>query len=93
MHRNKLKSYRQEGVLMKRLLALGGSAVLALIIISTCQIVKAPSGLAVKTGGNAFAADMAPPRMPPPPPPMGKGKAPVGKAPMGKGKAPVYTKG
>jgi hypothetical protein len=39
-------------------------------------------------GGNAFAADMAPPRMPPPLPPVGKGKAPIGK-----GKAPIYTKG
>jgi hypothetical protein len=79
---------------MKRLLTLAGSAALALIVISTYQIVKAPSGLAFVKGGSAFAADMAPPRMmPPPPPPMGKGKAPVGKAPMGKGKAPIYTKG
>jgi hypothetical protein len=78
---------------MKRLLALAGSAALALIVISTYQIVKAPSGLALVKGGSAFAADMAPPRMMPPPPPMGKGKAPVGKAPMGKGKAPIYTKG
>ena len=80
---------------MKRILAVGGSAVLALIVMSTYQVVKAPSGLAVVKGGQAFAADMAPP---PPPPPMGKGKAPVGKgpvgkAPMGKGKAPIPTKG
>ena len=78
---------------MKRLLTLAGSAALALIVMSTYQIVKAPSGLAFMKGGSAFAADMAPPRMMPPPPPMGKGKAPVGKAPMGKGKAPIYTKG
>jgi hypothetical protein len=78
---------------MKRLLALAGCAALALIVISTYQIVKARSGLALVKGGSAFAADMAPPRMPLPPPPMGKGKAPVGKAPMGKGKAPIYTKG
>jgi hypothetical protein len=78
---------------MKRLLALAGSAALALIVMSTYQIVKAPSGLAFMKGGSAFAADMAPPHMMPPPPPMGKGKAPVGKAPMGKGKAPIYTKG
>jgi hypothetical protein len=78
---------------MKRLLALAGSAALAMIVISTYQIAKGPSGLAVMRGGSAFAADMAPPRMPPPLPPMGKGKAPVGKAPMGKGKAPIYTKG
>lgn len=73
---------------MKRILAVGGSAVLALIVMSTYQVVKAPSGLAVVKGGHAFAADMAPP-----PPPVGKGKAPVGKAPMGKGKAPISTKG
>jgi hypothetical protein len=78
---------------MKRLLALGGSAALALIVISSYQIVKAPSGLAVVKGGNAFAADLAPPRVAPPPPPVGKGKAPVGKGPIGKGKAPIYTKG
>jgi hypothetical protein len=83
--------------LMKRILAVGGSAVLAFVIMSTYQVVKAPSGLAVVKGGQAFAADMAPPP-PPPPPPIGKGKAPVGKAPvgkapMGKGKAPISTKG
>jgi len=80
---------------MKRILALGGCAVLALIVMSTYQVVKAPSGLAVVKGGQAFAADMAPPRPmpPPPPPPIGKGKAPVGKGPVGKGKAPISTKG
>jgi hypothetical protein len=75
------------GVFM-RLLALGGFAVLALIIMSAFQVTKTPSGFAVVAAGNAFAADMAPARMmPPPPPPVGKGKAPVGK-----GKAPIYTK-
>jgi hypothetical protein len=78
---------------MKRILAVGGSAVLALIVMSTYQVVKAPSGLAVVKGGSAFAADMAPPPPPPPPPAMGKGKAPVGKGPVGKGKAPISTKG
>ena len=80
---------------MKRLLALGGAAVLALFIMSMYQIVKVPSGLALVKGGHAFAADIAPPYRPPPPPPppIGKGKAPVGKAPMGKGKAPIMTRG
>jgi hypothetical protein len=83
---------------MKRILAVGGCAALALILTSTYQVVKAPSGLALVKGGQAFAADMAPP----PPPPMGKGKAPVGKGPVGKGpvgkgpvgkgKAPIPTK-
>jgi hypothetical protein len=80
---------------MKRILAIGGAAVLALVVMSTYQVVKAPSGLSVVKGGYAFAADLRPP---PPPPPMGKGKAPVGKgpvgkAPMGKGKAPIATRG
>jgi hypothetical protein len=78
---------------MKRILVLGGSTILALAVMSTYQVVKAPSGLAVVKGGQAFAADMAPPPPPMPPPPVGKGKAPViGK---GKGKAPppVVTKG
>jgi hypothetical protein len=89
-HRVGRKSVDRRAFLMKRILAVGGSAVLALIVMSTYQVVKAPSGLAVVKGGHAFAADMAPP---PPPPPVGKGKAPVGKAPMGKGKAPISTKG
>jgi len=77
---------------MKRIVTVGGCTVLALIIMSTYQAVKAPSGLAVARSGQAFAADMAPP----PPPvaaPIGKGKAPVGKAPIGKGKAPIVTRG
>jgi hypothetical protein len=79
---------------MKRMLALVGCATLALIIMSTYQVVKAPAGLAVVKGGQAFAADMGPPPPPMmPPPPMGKGKAPVGKGPVGKGKAPIPTKG
>jgi hypothetical protein len=76
---------------MKRTLALGGCATLALIIMSTYQVVKAPSGLAVVKGGQAFAADLGRPPPPPPPPPVGKGKEPVG--PVGKGKAPIPTKG
>jgi hypothetical protein len=74
---------------MKRILAIGGSTALALIIMSAYQVVKAPSGLAVVKAGQAFAADIAPP--PPPPPfaaPIGKGKAPIGK-----GKAPIVTRG
>jgi hypothetical protein len=79
---------------MKRTLALGGAAILALIVMSTYQVVKAPSGLAVVKGGQALAADLGPPPRPlPPPPPVGKGKAPVGKEPVGKGKAPIPTKG
>ena len=79
---------------MRRILALAGVMVLALILMDTYQVVKAPSGLAVVSAGSAFAADMRPPPPPPPPPPapVGKGKAPIG---YGKGKAPppVVTKG
>jgi hypothetical protein len=82
---------------MKRILALAGVMVLALILMDTYQVVKAPSGLTVVGAGQALAADLGPP--PPPPPvavvaPVGKGKAPyIGK---GKGKGPpppVVTKG
>jgi hypothetical protein len=80
---------------MKQILAIAGSAVLALILMDSYQVVKAPSGLCVVKAGQALAADMGPP--PPPPPvvaPVGKGKAPIGK---GKGKypvaPPVVTKG
>jgi hypothetical protein len=79
---------------MRRILALAGVMVLALILMDTYQVVKAPSGLTVVSAGSALAADMRPPPPPPPPPPapVGKGKAPIG---YGKGKAPppVVTKG
>jgi hypothetical protein len=84
---------------MKQILAIAGSAVLALILMDSYQVVKAPSGLSLVKAGQAAAADMAPP--PPVAAPIGKGKAPVGKgkaAPIGKGKgkapvAPIVTKG
>jgi hypothetical protein len=81
---------------MKRILAVAGVMVLALILMDTYQVVKGPSGLTVETAGQALAADLGPPPPPPPPPvvaPVGKGKAPIGK---GKGKGPpppVVTKG
>ena len=77
---------------MKRILAVAGVMVLALILMDTYQVVKAPSGLTVARAGQALAADLGPPPPPPPPPaPVGKGKAPI----VGKGKAPapVVTKG
>ncbi len=70
---------------MKRIVAVGATAVLALVLMSTYQVVKAPTGLALAKSGQVFAADMAPP---PPPPHVGKGKAPIGK-----GKAPIVTRG
>jgi hypothetical protein len=81
---------------MKRILAVAGVMALALILMDTYQVVKAPSGLTVVNAGQALGADMRPPPPPPPPPPpapIGKGKAPI--APIGKGKAPppVVTKG
>jgi hypothetical protein len=75
---------------MKRFLAIAGCTALALIIMSSYQVMKAPSGLAIVKAGQAFAADMAPPPPAPPPfaAPIGKGKAPIGK-----GKAPIVTRG
>ena len=78
---------------MRRILALAGVMVLALILMDTYQVVKAPSGLTIVKSGQALAADMPPPPPPPVAAPVGKGKAPIGK---GKGKAPpppVVTKG
>jgi hypothetical protein len=83
---------------MRQILAVAGSMFLALILMDTYQVVKAPSGLSVVKAGQALAADLGPPPPPPPPPPpvvapVGKGKAPSGK---GKGKGPpppVVTKG
>ena len=83
-----------EGLRMKQILAIAGTMVLALILMDSYQVVKAPSGLSVVKGGQAVAADMAPPPPPPVVAPVGKGKAPIGK---GKGKypvaPPVVTKG
>ena len=77
---------------MKKFLVVACLSAFALIAMDSGQVVKGPTGLAIK-GGQAQAADLGPP--PPPPPvvaPVGKGKAPIGK---GKGKAPppVVTKG
>jgi hypothetical protein len=75
---------------MKRILAVAGGTVLALILMDTYQVVKAALGLTVASAGQALAADLGPPPPPPPPPPIGKGKAPYGK---GKAPPPVVTKG
>ena len=68
---------------MKQFLAVACLAVLALIVMDSGQVVTGPTGLTIK-GGQALAADMAPP-----PPPV---VAPVGKG-KGKGPPPVVTKG
>ena len=76
---------------MRQILTVGCSMILALVLMNTYQVVKAPSGLTIVKSGQALAADMPPP--PPVAAPVGKGKAPIGK---GKGKAPrppVVTKG
>jgi hypothetical protein len=64
---------------------------LAFVVMNASPVVKMNSVLGVSLGGQALAADMAPP----PPPvvaPVGKGKAPIGKG-KGKGPPPVVTKG
>jgi hypothetical protein len=74
---------------MRQILAIACFTVLALALMDSYQVVKAPSGLTIVKAGQALAADLG---RPPPPPPVGKGKYPIGK---GKGKAPppVVTKG
>jgi hypothetical protein len=77
--------------MMKKIFGIACTAALGLAVLSASPVVKMQSGFGVTLGGQALAADMAPP----PPPvvaPVGKGKAPIGK---GKGKAPppVVTKG
>ena len=56
---------------MKRILAIAGVMVLALILMDTYHVVKAPSGLTVGRAGQALGADMRPP---PPPPSTGAGR-------------------
>jgi len=77
--------------MMKKVFGIAATAALAFVVMNASPVVKMSSGFGVSLGGQALAADMAPP----PPPvvaPVGKGKAPIGK---GKGKAPppVVTKG
>ena len=72
---------------MKRVLIVGCSMVLGLIVMQT-NVVNTPSGLTVKAT-QALAADLPPPMPPPPAPYVGKGKAPV----VGKGKAPIVARG
>jgi hypothetical protein len=77
--------------MMKKLFGIAATAALAFVVMNASPVIKMSSGFGVSLGGQALAADMAPP----PPPvvaPVGKGKAPWGK---GKGKAPppIVTKG
>jgi hypothetical protein len=73
---------------MKQFLAVACLSALALIVMDSGQVVKGPTGLAIK-GGQAQAAEMPVKAPPPPPAPVGKGKAPIiGK---GKGKAPTVV--
>ena len=79
--------------MMKKLFGIAATAALAFVVTNASPVVKMNSVLGVSLGGQALAADMAPP----PPPvvaPVGKGKAPIGWG-KGKGKAPppVVTKG
>jgi hypothetical protein len=67
---------------MKTFFAVACLSVLALVVMESGGVMMGPTGLAIM-GGQALAADLAPP--PPPPAPVGKGKAPFL---IGKGKAP-----
>jgi hypothetical protein len=77
---------------MKQLLAVACLAVLALIVMDSGQVVTGPTGLTIK-GGQALAADMAPPPPPPVVAPVGKGKAPYWGKGKGKAPPPIVTKG
>ena len=80
--------------MMKKLFGIAATAALAFVVMNASPVVKMNSVLGVSLGGQALAADMAPPPPPPVVAPVGKGKAPVGWG-KGKGKAPppVVTKG
>ena len=71
---------------MKKLLAVACLSAFALIAMDSGQVVKGPTGLAIK-GGQAMAAEMPVKAPPPPPAPVGKGKAPI----IGKGKGKYPT--
>jgi hypothetical protein len=64
---------------MKRFFAVACVSVFALVVMDSGHVIMGPTGLAIM-GGQALAADLAPP-----PAPVGKGKAPFL---IGKGKAP-----
>ena len=64
---------------MKQFFAVACLSVLVLVVMDSGRVIMGPRGLAIM-GGQALAADLAPP-----PAPVGKGKAPFL---IGKGKAP-----
>ena len=64
---------------MKQFFAIVCLSVLVLVVMDSGRVIMGPTGLAIM-GGQALAADLAPP-----PAPVGKGKAPFL---IGKGKAP-----
>jgi hypothetical protein len=81
---------------MRQILAIACFTVLALALMDSYQVVKAPSGLTIVKAGQALAADLGRPPPPPPPPvvaPVGKGKAPYWGKGKGKAPPPVVTKG
>ena len=71
---------------MKQFLVVACLSAFALIAMDSGQVVKGPTGLAIK-GGQAMAAEMPVKAPPPPPAPVGKGKAPI----IGKGKGKYPT--
>ena len=71
---------------MKKFLVVACLSAFALIAMDSGQVVKGPTGLAIK-GGQALAAEMPVKAPPPPPAPVGKGKAPI----IGKGKGKYPT--
>jgi hypothetical protein len=79
--------------MMKKLFGIAATAALAFVVMNASPVVKMNSVLGVSLGGQALAADMAPPPPPPVVAPVGKGKAPYWGKGKGKAPPPIVTKG
>jgi hypothetical protein len=79
--------------MMKKLFGIAATAALAFVVMNASPVIKMSSGLGVSLGGQALAADMAPPPPPPVVAPVGKGKAPYWGKGKGKAPPPIVTKG
>jgi hypothetical protein len=79
--------------MMKKFFGIAATATLAFVVMNASPVIKMSSGFGVSLGGQALAADMAPPPPPPVVAPVGKGKAPYWGKGKGKAPPPIVTKG
>ena len=79
--------------MMKKVFGIAATAALAFVVMNASPVIKMSSGFGVSLGGQALAADMAPPPPPPVVAPVGKGKAPYWGKGKGKAPPPIVTKG